>query len=561
MKISTPNFELYTTAGEKPGVGIVQHFEQIRGFFRNASQGGARTRTERKVRLVAFSGEREYRPYQPNEFAAAYYLNRGDQEFIVMREAGPEVYRIAVHEYVHLLLLQPGAELPIWLNEGLAELYSTLKRDGNRTQVGGLIDSHLALLRQGQWLSLDVLTGAGRESPYYNEKARAGIFYAESWALAHMLNFREDYRAGFDAFLNRMMKGSAAGDAFQASFGKSAAEVENDLKQYTQGSRFMAVRMDVTLQKSAAKPLVEAAPEVELGLTLAELAGGGRSAEGKAALEKLAAAYPRQPEVAEALGFEEWRAGQREAALRHFERAIELGSRNARLHYECAGLSQEQGRPLDRVAELLEKAAVLDPNYREAWLRLGYTRFAQQRFGDALTAWTHATRVTHGEASPFFRSQAYARYRMGDKEEARRGAEQALEQARTPEDTQRAQELMRFLTEEARPAGIPSRPSGEQREQREPQAVLRKRPQLQSASGVFTQLECSATEARMHLASEGRKQVFLIDRPSAVAIKGVEGMFEFRCGPQKARNVVLDFETREVMPAGITGLVRVVEFK
>ena len=121
----------------------------------------------------------------------------------------------------------------------------------------------------------------------------------------------------------------------------------------------------MALEKSAEKPALEQAPEVELGLTLAEITGAGRSAEGKAALEKLAAAHPKDLEVAEALGYEAWRGGQ-------FERAVELGSGNAKLHYQCAGLSQEQGRPPARVAELLEKATALEPEYRDAWLRQGY---------------------------------------------------------------------------------------------------------------------------------------------------------------------------------------------
>ncbi len=569
LKISTPNFELYTTAGEKRGIETVQHFEQIRGFFRKASQG-AKSRTERKVRLVAFRGEKEYKPYRPNEVAVAYYMNRGDQDLIVMREAGPDVYRIAVHEYVHLLLRQPGVDIPYWLNEGLAELYSTLKREGSRTQVGSVIESHYIQLRQVRWMDVPSLTRVDLQSPYYNEKERAGIFYAESWALAHMLKFREGYHEKFDDFMSRVVKGTSSEDAFRQSYGKSAAEVEKDLKDYMQGTRFRAALMDVALEKSAEKPVVEPAPEVELGLTLAEVTGGGRSAEGKAALERLAAAHPKDPELAEALAYEAWRGGQREDALKQFERAVELRSGNAKLHYLCAALSHEQGRPLARVVELLAKATTLDPEYRDAWLRLGYTRFAEQRYVDAALAWNHINRVTPDEAPQFFRALAYTHYRIGKKEEARRGAERALRQAKTVEDVKQAQELLRFVEEQPLSGGFSVDPAPALQRQPDEAATegttarvaqSRSAPRY-SASGTFTELECGSAGARLHLAAEGKKLVFLLDRPNMVAIRGVDAaVFEFTCGPQKPGAITVEYEVREGMQAGVTGLVRALEMK
>ena len=52
----------------------------------------------------------------------------------------------------------------------------------------------LHVLRSEPWIPLATLLAVDHSSPYYNEKSHAGMFYAESWALVHMLNLDPAYR-------------------------------------------------------------------------------------------------------------------------------------------------------------------------------------------------------------------------------------------------------------------------------------------------------------------------------------------------------------------------------
>ena len=45
VKVSTPNFEVYTDAGEKRGKDVLRHFETLRSFFAKLKIAGT-TRTE-----------------------------------------------------------------------------------------------------------------------------------------------------------------------------------------------------------------------------------------------------------------------------------------------------------------------------------------------------------------------------------------------------------------------------------------------------------------------------------------------------------------------------------
>ena len=192
LKITSANFELYTTANERDGRDLIRHFEQVRSFFLQAF--GSHLRASRPARIIAFRNEKEYRPYRPNEFATAFFQPGAFHDLIVISSAASERYPVAVHEYTHLMIHQSGMELPPWLNEGLAELYSSLEPHGERILVGQLIPERLLVLRREPWIPLAALLAADHSSPYYNEKSHAGMFYAESWALVHMLNLDPEYR-------------------------------------------------------------------------------------------------------------------------------------------------------------------------------------------------------------------------------------------------------------------------------------------------------------------------------------------------------------------------------
>src|ERR1022692_2647820 len=116
LKIKSPNFELFTTAGERNGREVARHFEQVRAFFLEAM--GLGLKSGPPVRIVVFRSDKEFAPYAPNELASAFYLGTDDHDYIIMKGASGEDFPVAVHEYTHLLLKHSGMRPPVWFNEG-----------------------------------------------------------------------------------------------------------------------------------------------------------------------------------------------------------------------------------------------------------------------------------------------------------------------------------------------------------------------------------------------------------------------------------------------------------
>src|SRR5205807_1559138 len=120
IKVTSANFELYTAAGERDARDTLVLFEQVRDFFMRIKSKTVTTRLP--VTIVGFRNAKEYKPYQPNEFSAAYYNGDEQRDYIVMGSLGSENTPAAIHEYMHLLVRHSGLTMPVWLNEGFAEV-------------------------------------------------------------------------------------------------------------------------------------------------------------------------------------------------------------------------------------------------------------------------------------------------------------------------------------------------------------------------------------------------------------------------------------------------------
>src|SRR5438105_3488945 len=230
LKLETPHFELYTTAGEKKGREAILYFEQVRNFFLQSSP--SKQVPEFPVRIVAFRSEKEYKPYRVSESAFAYYTRGRSRDYIVMQNIASEYYPAAIHEYTHLIVEHTGLKLPLWLNEGWADLYSSLQPSGNKARVGDMLPGRLQTLLSTKWLDFNLLTNVNPSSPFYNERDRAGIFYAESWLLIHMLVLAPEYRPNFTKFVLAMSQNKSMDEACQAAYGKRAWEVDSDFRDY-----------------------------------------------------------------------------------------------------------------------------------------------------------------------------------------------------------------------------------------------------------------------------------------------------------------------------------------
>src|SRR5579862_5119290 len=227
IKVSSANFELLTSVPEADARKTLVDFEQARAFFLREQPSLARSAPPAIV--VGFGSLKEYRPYSPRARALAYYHRQPQGDFIVVGDMGFDRMRIAIHEYVHLLVQHAGLHIPLWLNEGMAEVYSTLEERGGKLALGTVQSDRVTALGGGDWMRLPVLIRVTEKSPEYNEDEKGTMFYAQSCLLAHMLMLGDGYKDRFPRFLESVASSGSTQTAFAEVYGKPMAEIEKDM--------------------------------------------------------------------------------------------------------------------------------------------------------------------------------------------------------------------------------------------------------------------------------------------------------------------------------------------
>jgi len=576
VKVTTPHFELFTTAGEKKGREAILYFEQVRSFFMQASP--SKSAPEFPVRIVAFRGEKQYQPYRINEFAFAYYTKSRERDYIVMQDIVSEHYPVAIHEYMHLLVEHSGLKMPIWLNEGWADLNSTLKPQGKKAVVGDILPGRAQTLLGNSLIPLATLTTVDHHSPLYNESNKSGMFYAESWALTHMLYFAPDYRPNFTKFVLLVSNGRSMEEACQEAFHKRMWEVEGELRKYLQGDRFYHAIVDIKLEKSEEEFEVSDAPQFDSDMVLADLLIiNKKTGAARSALEQVAKSYPGRPEVEESLGYLAWQLDDEEGARQHFGRAMANGSKNAQMCYQYALLQRKGAASAKDSIVALQRAVELKPDYIEARLQLGQMLMSERNYVQAIGQLTQIKTVKEKEAPYLFSALAYSYMQTGDLDKAKTNAESAKKWAKTPEQSSQAESMLRYI--EARRNG------GATSQTREGPPVLRhteahefvveernsirnpanpfiaKEDKMSRAEGTAIKLDCSGDSPMLQVRVDGKTMIFEIPDPDRVMIKHAgELKHDFSCGAQGGYKIAVDYAMLPDAKTGSVGIVRGLEF-
>jgi Flp pilus assembly protein TadD len=545
LRFSSEHFEVFSDAGAGTGREVLRRFEQIRHVFE--AQTGRGNLTPLPVRVFVFRSGSEFQPYNVRPDAAGYYQSGFDRDYIAMKATGADTDRVVFHEYTHLLLRHAGYSVPAWFNEGLAELFSTADVGKTEVRVGDPVPAHVITLRGGErMLDLATLVAVDHESPYYNERGKSGIFYAQSWALLHMLNFAPEYQPGVAKFMQMILGGQDAIFAFRQAFGKSPVAVIQDLKAYLQGSRFDGARFKVS-RFDAGKIPAEPVPSVGVELALADLLLAiGKPDDARLLYGRLEASHPDDNQVLLALGQYALRTEDYPGARRFFERAIQAGSKSPRLLFEYAMLLREAQEPETVVVQHLTRAVTLDNTFFEGHNFLGHLHLSAARYPEAIQHLKRAAELQPARAS-VWENLALAYHRSGNKPLARAAAKLGKKASNGPEEAARLDALIDLIETDADKIVIAPAPR-----KANPEVVAA--PPSSRAEGMLTQVDCLGKQARVHVVTSHGK-LFLLVRELGGPV------MELQCGPMASRPVIVQYRPEAHRTYGTTGVVTGLEFR
>ena len=340
--------------------------------------------------VIVFRDEASFRPFKPIYQGRAanvsgFFQPGDDINYIAISldERDRDPFGTAFHEYVHLHLKDniPGA--PLWLNEGLAELYGSLQFSGNDALLGAPIPYYIQHLRGEGLLPLKTLFSVGFDSPHYNEDDKTGIFYGESWALVHYLMLRDSGRQEqFKRFLQQISSGTEVTKAIESSFSVTIATLEEELRSYVRNGNLTPLRLAASdnPQTSSSYTAMQRSTlsEGEVNYYLGDLLlHGGRDSDAERYLKQaitldpgftpsyasLGLLYVNQRRYAEAKQYLQKATASPQTAYIHYLHAYVLSRENISADGRVSGYSAENAAMM---REQLLRAIKLDPHYAPA---------------------------------------------------------------------------------------------------------------------------------------------------------------------------------------------------
>ncbi len=293
-------------AAEPAGKVEVVFFERAEDFYEVAGQ----ERTKGGYFTTRLAGDIQPQPIMvmPSNFAE-------------------ETRELFQHELAHRLLHLRFGRLPTWLNEGLAQYYSTLRIEADGVRLGGRLTSIDFSERPFFWESWyegayqlqvpaskapTIQTLLASDGPAFyltagtdpsrDDRERQAALYAGAWKLVQFLlnGPGPGDRARFEAVLAAIERGSDARSAFQQSFGDAGlARLEVAFRDYLTEVRLDRLVFQLRPPPPVAPASVHTLSEGELHLLWARLLPWKQGAMARVLheLDDAAREEPSSPEV------------------------------------------------------------------------------------------------------------------------------------------------------------------------------------------------------------------------------------------------------------------------
>ena len=384
---------IYSSASDSTTRSIATALVRLRDALSIVTQ--LRVRSPLPTKVYIFSDQRTFAPYCEAVLGrsgrlSGVFLSHRDGNHVLVDGDAREVNRVVNHELTHYFLRNTiPSDVPLWFNEGLAEFYSTFTAHNDSVEVGLPIDQHLAWLRTQPLIPLKELFAIDHDSKDYHEGNRQGVFYAESWALVHyMMIGNPERRAQLGIYVGLIARGRPIDEAFHSAFHGTYDDLERELRKYIRAYTMSYVRYPLVNLKPVDIPAARPLARDALLVSLADLLLHANTPHFVEAETFLAEALRAQPASADAyaeLGVA--RSWQREdaAAEESFEKAVQLGSREALpyLLYGDSILRRLEGgerhgagpnaADVEKSRSLFRKATELNPMSALAFAGLGAT--------------------------------------------------------------------------------------------------------------------------------------------------------------------------------------------
>jgi hypothetical protein len=405
------------------------------------------------------------------------------------------------------------------------------------------------ILAGGNWFPLEQLGAIDQHSPDYGESSRTGMFYAESWALAHMLYLAPDYKDNFGKFINALNKGMTLPEALDIGFNKKPDQVLTDLRNYFSRKKLYGTVFITPFEKSGEKPVAEPVAPYDRNMMFADLDSSVHHFPAASRIyQDLQMEAPNRPDAFGGAGYLALLQNDKATARTEFHKALDLDTADAQLCMQLSQLDREARQPVSVVTSELQRAVQLRPNFSEAIFQLALDKVDARDF-DAAKDLLGNVGILGAERMYVYRSAfAYVHLEKGEIDAAGVDAAAARRAAKTTGEAAAADRLLALV--EARSSGPAAVKPGEQ--------IVRK-------EGTAVGLRCAAKDSKdfskMGITIDGKQTLFDMPQPAAVEItREPATKVELKCGALPPFHLIVEYAPSPAINQQTAGIIRRLEY-
>ena len=315
--------------------------------------------------VYLFSSDKTFQAYSDLTGIDGFFISHPDGNYIALEASRMDTTGVAYHEYLHQFLSANFPGVPLWLNEGLACFFQTMRREGPEIRLGRAPEQYFPDLVTQGILPVARLLAVTHTSPEYTTDPLRGQFYASSWLLIDYLMTGDDAkRAQLGTYLDLVRSGHALDECFRGAFGRAPAALDKELAGYLAQVKAKRAILTWVIRFATLKPAPAfafsalARPEALGRLGLLQLSGKKDTDErAKEHFDAALALDPRCPAANKGLGLLAWMENRPEEAGPYFAKASQGDPDDAMLQY-FAGASLLMGIPVHLHATTAEDRAV-----------------------------------------------------------------------------------------------------------------------------------------------------------------------------------------------------------
>jgi Protein of unknown function (DUF1570) len=461
IEVRSAHFVVSTNAGEKEARRIADQFEQIRALF-HAAFANLRVDPAQPVLILAAKNENTMKMLLPEDWEvkghvhpAGLYQQGEDKHYVILQldSTGANPFHALYHEYTHALMHLNFTGLPLWLDEGIAEFYGNSQLGEKESRIGTIDRTHLYILSQNKLLPIETLLNVERESPYYNEANRASVFYAESWTLMHylMLDAEAQRRQLLKNFLTAWDKNGNQIEAARQAFGdlKDFGQV---IERYSRQTTFRVALFKNSQQTADKNYAVRSLTRGEVLALRGDCATHRKMLEqGRPLVDQALQAEPSLASGHEALGYYLYRKEDPSGAEKEMQKAMELGSTSFVPPYYHGMLLLRRGLGESETAQEaiknFQKATAINARFAPAFEGLAQAySLSPETQKQAVEAGIQAAKL-EPTVHAYAINLVYLLLNNDRAADARQLAQRLMEKAASPEEKQRAEELLNRIKE------------------------------------------------------------------------------------------------------------------